>query len=385
MADSKIMPHATVGYVTNSNVLALSDSSPVRIGMNGSDRKDSLLTYAAGLDTDFLFGNQRFYANGLVTRSSYSKLSELDHDEHTLEGGLQWQLTRTADGKLSYRQERRMLSFADIDQTTKLNTTGLILENEKDYTGTFNLRITPNWRAETSAERRVIDSPRPPTVNNPAGSPNLGLREVIYIEGLKYLGIAKLSAGVEAQQINGHFDDATGGVAVDYKLSTARAAATYKSSDRSTFNLQAGTTKRSQARTEAVSAFTYLLGYDRALTDKTTINLQFARAVDSFLTSANAELSTTKRLGLTWRPTVKTSFAISQEWRDAEYEGFPSDFGSSINRQDKYRISSFDVRYQALRWIALHPYWRNEARHSNTASFTFDANVVGVELVARAP
>jgi hypothetical protein len=387
IAESNFKPRASVGYASNSNVFLLADSASDPVGKKGPSRSDTVMTYIGGLDADLLFGRQRLYATGQVSRAQFSQFDELSHNEYLLDGGLQWKLGRVVDGKVDYRQERRMLSFANLDQTTRPDQAPLILETEKDYGGAFNVDVMPSLRIETSAKRRDVDSARPPTVANPVGVFGLGLRENIVVEGLKYIGVAKLSTGFEAQQINGHLSNVYDAnvatpVQVDYKQSALNLVATYKRSDRFTYNLEAGSTRREQSDTGTVSAFTYLLGVTHALTPKTSIRLQVNRGVENDLsTYQDSQLSTGQRVGLTWSPTQRTSLLFDQEWRAAEFSG---QLVAGSARKDNYRSFSVELRYRPIPWLAFHPYFRNEVRRSNSVFYEYDADLIGIDLEVRA-
>jgi hypothetical protein len=84
-------------------------------------------------------------------------------------------------------------------------------------------------------------------------------------------------------------------------------------------------------------------------------------------------------LTLNWQPTLKLGLGLNVTYRESEFPDQPA-FGSTEDRKDEYWVSTFDINYQALRWLLIHPYARYETRDSNDPFYPFDNTVAGIEF-----
>jgi len=56
---------------------------------------------------------------------------------------------------------------------------------------------------------------------------------------------------------------------------------------------------------------------------------------------------------------------------------------AKIDRADHLQVGTLERTYVVLHWLSIRPYARYQARHSNVEGFTFDGNIIGVELLAK--
>lgn len=368
LAEVDFKPYAAVEYAHNSNVFAQRQD----LSSTGEERSDASLTYGAGLDVLGQFGRQQLTLSAKGSRERYQEFDQLDHDEYDASLQWDWKFARIFDGMLSYGQLQRMVPFAD----TQESTTDLLLEKGARGTAEVNVAVTPAWRVETQAVRTDFDSPRP-------GAPNLQQKETLVGAGLKYVGVARLSAGLEFTDTDGEVSGSPDTTDSEYKQKTAQFAANYEVSGKTSLAVSLGRTKREDDVQGDVSATTGALSYAHTLTRKTSVNVEVNRAVNSYLTQdgVQSELSTGADLGLTWRVTGKTSFGLTAGYHESK---FPGQAASEIvdERKDDFVYAAFEINYQMLRRLLIRPFVRYEDRDSNDPTFVYDSKVAGVQIRA---
>jgi hypothetical protein len=258
-------------------------------------------------------------------------------------------------------------------------------------TAKLNVTVSPSWRLETLATATNLDSPR-------LGEPDLSNHERYVREGLRYLGVANLSAGVEVAYLKGSFLGAAAGLGAPYSQTTAQLAANYQVSGVTSLNAAVGDSRRTQQGND-LSAVTGKLAYVRQLTGKTSVNLQLTRAVNSYLNNAGSEVDTTASIGAVWQATWRIAVNPSYTWELSKFPGFPDTEGvtylttpgtgqpitSGADRVDHLQSANLSVSYQALQWLSIQLYGRYQTRTSNDPAFPFKVNVVGIDVKARLP
>jgi hypothetical protein len=388
-------PYADAAYEYDSNLFALAAVVAAPLGNSGPTKADSVLRTRVGLEATYDWSLQELYANVEGRRFDYDHFSVLDHDEYLLNGGLKWKLASLLDGTLDYRRERTMVSFLDYNATQASLTTPFI-QNQTLGTASVNIQVTPDWRLESTGQINELDSPRP-------GLLDLSLREESINEGLRYVGISKLSAGVNVIYLSGHFTGADFVGTPRYAQSTAELAAKYVATGLSSFDGALGYTRRTQQRDTnlsaaavlleqpgSVSGTTGLLAYERALTGKTSIGVKLSRAINSYVTYGGTEVDTGAIVEAIWNTTQRIAVTPSYQWT---YSVFPSavqslqgavpvGFGIS-ERIDHYQLARLTVKYRVLNWLSLRPYAQYETRGSNIAINEFNRTLYGIEFEAR--
>jgi hypothetical protein len=368
-------PYAAEAIEHNSNVYDLPTSSPAPQGKNGPTFSDTSLESRAGIDGTYLISREKFFGTAEFRRFDYQNFTLLDHNEYLLDGGLNWKLVHTFDGLLEYRHEQRMVPFQNLEASTQL-----ILETDNTATASANVNVTPEWRVESLAKDHTLDSPR-------TDIPDLSLHEDSIREGLRYLGVSNLSAGVDATYLQGTYRNDPTALTPDYHQVSLAGAATYIVSGFTNFSGNLGYTRRTDPTNFGLSAVTGSVNYLHTVTGKTSINVQLNRTVNTYVTTAGNELDTSAFVSGVWQATYKTTVKAGYGYTTSKYPQAPEapNVPTLVQRLDHIQSANAEVDYQMLHWLMIRAYGRYQTRHSNQEVFDFDGTVVGIELVAKQP
>jgi hypothetical protein len=368
-AESHASPYVNASYEYNSNVFALPDSAPTPVGNSGPTFSDRISAGRAGLDAAYDWSRQELYAKVEGRRFDYQQFRALNHNEYLLNGGWKWRIASILDGVLDYKRERSMVSFADFTATE------LFVQQQNIGTATLNLQINPEWRLETRGRTNDLESPRP-------GVPNLSLHEQSFRGGVRYAGVANLSAGLDGEYLEGHFNGDQFVVTPRYHQSTGQLVAKYELSGLSNLDSAVGYTRRVEQAGATISAVTGSLAYQRELTGKTAITLRLGRDLSSYVTYGSTQLETSAGLEATWNASSKIAVNAGYRWSRST---FPGTGASSVigERADHYQLATLSGKYQVLHWLSLRPFGQYERRSSNTTAFEFNRTLYGLEAEAR--
>lgn len=370
MADGYLDPYAAEDIEHNTNVFDLPSISPLPVGKHGPTLADTFFETRAGLTGQYLVDQDKFFGTAEFRRFIYQNFTVLDHNEDLFDGGLKWKSGSDLDGLLEYKHEERMVNFQDLTASTEL-----ILETENTATGSLNLNVTPEWRVESKLQDHLLDSPR-------FEVPGLSLHEDSVTEGLKYIGVANLSAGFQASYLDGRYNHDPLALDPYYHQLTGGLAADYLVSGLTDFSGTVGYTHRADPTDAGLSGVTGSLGYRHSLSAKTTVNLTVSRALNTYLTTGGNEIDTIAGAALNYQLTYKMLLRLGYSYTESKFPGTPYE-GSIIDRVDHYQIGTVDLTYQVLHWLSIRPYARYQSRHSNDDIYTFQGNIVGVELLAK--
>lgn len=367
-AQSAFSPYASVEYEHNSNLFALPDDISLVPGAD-PHRADTDLKYLAGLEGAYAFGLQQITFDAQWRHFDYDHFNNLDHNEYLLDGKFLWKLASALDGKIDYRQEHLMEPFAQRISLV------LALETDTKLEGTANWNIGSSWRLEGGVGEHRLDAPQ-------AGLPTYGLREQFESGGLKYVAISNLSFGVTDLYTEGKFHGAD---VPDYTQNTVQLDVSEKlSGGRSTFSGSVGYTDRhTQGPGGSTTATVGSLSYARQLTGKTHVNLSFNRSINSYITTASSEIDTGVTAGAQWAATSKLSVAVQYQYLHADFAAQPALDPINAGRKDHAQQGDLSIDYQALSWLKLHLYGELQRRDSNIPLFTYDTNIVGLQVTAR--
>jgi hypothetical protein len=365
-AEMDFKPYAQTLYGYNSNVFAQRQDGSGTV----DDEADKSLSYGAGFSLDSEFGRQKITLTANGQRTKFQEFEQLNHNEYDGNATWDWKLGRLFDGLLGYSVMQRMVPFADTQEVS----TELLLENSRRADVGFNIAVSPRWRLETQASRAELESPR-------EGAPTLEQTDDLIGAGLMYVGRARMSAGVEFTDTDGEVTGLQGVADRNYDQRTGQFVANYNVSGRSSFGATLGYTKRNDDVSGDVDAVTGTLGYNRALTRKTSATIQFSRLLNSYLVNnaVQTELATALSLGANWQATAKTGLAITFGYQQSE---FPNQVFSSVveDREDDFAFSELHVNYQVARWLLIHPFVRYEERDSNDPTYSYDNTYAGLQL-----
>jgi hypothetical protein len=369
-AEGDFTPYAAEDIEHNTNVFDLSPVDGIPVGKNGPTLGDTFFEERAGVEGTYFLDQQKFFGTAEFRHFDYENFTVLDHNEELLDGGLKWKLTSPVDGQVEYKHEQRMVQFQDLEAATQL-----ILETENTATASANVDVTPEWRVESLLKDHVLDSPR-------VDVPGLSLHEDSIQEGLKYLGVANLAAGVQAQYLEGKYNYDPLALNPYYHQVSLDLAATYKISGLSNFNGELGYTHRTDPTTTGLSGVTGLIGYQHNLTAKTSVSVRIARALNTYITTGGNEIDTSVGATVNYQATYKILIRAGYTYTNSNFPGQP-DGAVIIDRVDHFQTANVDLTYQVLHWLSIRPYARYQSRHSNDDLFAFQGNIVGVELLVK--
>jgi hypothetical protein len=362
-------PYVGVVVQNDSNLFAVPSESPVSDPHGIRRFSDTVETYRAGFDFNYLFDLQRLYATMEARKVEYGHFTDLNHSEYLVNTGLAWKLTSRFDGVVDFRREKEIIAFANAD------TTALQIQTDQVLKGTFNVAVTPKWRLETQASLHTLDYPI-------AQSPDFRLQEGQEGIGIKYVGIANLAYGIEGSHIDGNYLGVS--QAADYKQNTGQFAMKYTLKEVTQLNAAVGYTDRQLLGTStSVSGVTGLAGYYRQLTGKTSVNLLFQRAINSYYTAGSSEIDTGGMARVAWQATPKLGLALSYQRVSSTFEGATLANSLTLGRKDNASYSSFELKYQPLRWLSIRPYVKRQVRTSNIQQYTYNDTSAGIEILAK--
>jgi hypothetical protein len=360
-------PYAGESFDYNTDIFYLPTSGPAPIGKNGPTFSDTTLRSRVGLDADYLWDAQDFYAKVEGRRYDYDHFTYLDHDEGTVSGGLKWVAGDLLNGTVDYHHERSMVQFTDL-----IDVTQLILQTENTALASANLMVTPDWRVESTLKNRELYSPRP-------DAPSLSLHEDSITEGVRYLGLGDFTAGGDLQYLKGTYSNAplSEAAGLRYHQITIEGAGSYIVSGLTTVTGNLGYTRRSDDAGDDVSGITGKIVYKRDLTVKTSVGAEFDRGINSYVTSASSEVDTSLQVFAKWLATYRLTVRASYKWTDSQ---FPQ-FGGG-DRVDHVQFADLDATYDLFHWLSIRPYVRYQTRSSTLENYSYNSTGLGIEFLA---
>jgi hypothetical protein len=370
MADGTLTPYAAEDIEHNSNVFDLPSNGPVPVGKHGPTFSDTFFEERVGLDALYVVDQQKFFGTAEFRHFDYDNFTSLDHNEELIDGGLIFKSSPLFDGTIEYKHQKSMVLFQELSAATSL-----ILETESNAKAAFNVNITPEWRLESTVRDRLLDSPREEV-------PGLSLHEDAIREGLRYLGMTNLSAGVDVEYLQGKYQHDPTALDPNYHQVSALLAANYVISGLTNFNGSLGYTSRVDQSSSELSGVTGSIGYRHSLTGKTSINVQLSRALSSYVTTGGNEIDTSASGSVTWQATYKLGVTAGYAYTISKYPDTP-DGAIVVDRDDHYQSANIEGVYHILKWLSIRPYAKYMTRHSNVPINSFDSNIVGIELIAK--
>jgi hypothetical protein len=332
---------------------------------------DTLRKLRGGVEAQLDWSRQSLAVMAEARRIDYRHLTYLGHTEALFDGNLQWAFTSLVRGAAEYRRERRMVPFAELSPGAR----ELLLETEDWGAASLTIQTLAGWRLDTRVKLRRLASPRP-------GLPELDLRESSVHQALRRT-FSRLSVGLDVEYLRGSYGGAGKIGSPTYDEGSIGLAAEHRITGLSSFEGAVGYTRRTESPGSKVSAVTGMLGYKRDLTGKTSLEVLLTRTVNSYVTTAGSEIDTACSFRATWQVTGKIELAPSFNLIYSHFPGSAGPGSAGESRRDRYEAAGFDLRYQVLDWLSIHPYGRYDLRSSNVAAYGFNATAIGVELLLR--
>jgi len=373
-------PFAAVDVQHNSNVFALWNDD--LLGPRASF-SDTITHYTVGGTADFKWGPDTVSVNAEGTRYQYQHNTLLNHNESKFGGLFDWRLSAIFSGVFQYEQAKMMTPLGDtLSQQLELQT-------DRVASGEIRALLTPRWRIDLEPKWHELDSPL-------VEYPQFGYSETSLAASINYLGIQKLSAGLRGQYLDGsfhHIIDAT-----NYHQKIAQLTANYAITGFSSLDGQLGYTWRDASLANpadagqpggvpagtlgTTKAVTGALGINRKLSVKTAFNLKLFREVESYQAGANPSISTGGEGSIVWQPDFRISASLHYRLARQSIQGTQA-IANFTGRSDRTQDLGVTVKYQALHWLSVRPYYTRQLRSSNLAPANYNATVVGVEFTAQ--
>jgi hypothetical protein len=371
-SQSLFLPYGSTQYEYNDNVFALPDSAAAYLA-NGDPRLgDSDLKTIVGAEEDYVWDRQRFFATAEGRYIDYDHFGYLSHYEYLVKLDLDWKLFSMFDGTLLGTLERLMAPFANRNTVTQLE-----LDLDRNAIAKINLSIAPEWRVETSLDYHNLDAPI-------EDYPDYGLTETTEHIALKYLGFSKFTYGLSADYLDGRYRNSP--IDGTYRQTVLNLTATYAATGLSSFNGAIGHTERAQGENQgSVSAVTGEVGYTRKLSGKTSINVDYLRAVNSYIAAGGSEVDSTATVTINYQPTFITGFALTAQHTQADFAGQTIADSGALGRKDEISGASVKMNYQVLRWLLIQPYVTYQRRSSNEDFFNYTDRIIGIQVLAKKP
>jgi exopolysaccharide biosynthesis operon protein EpsL len=130
--------YAGVGYFHDDNLFRLTDDQRL---------SDSAKYVIGGLYFDKLYGRQKIYLQGKVSKVTFSRFSQLDYDGKDFLGYWDWQLGNRFSGKLGASYEQTLAPYTDF-RSTERN-----LRIHKRRHGDLNWQLHPSYRVRAGAAK----------------------------------------------------------------------------------------------------------------------------------------------------------------------------------------------------------------------------------------
>jgi hypothetical protein len=355
---------ATTQYESNSNVFDIQSGFPVP-GTTDFRRSDTLFTYGAEIDLDYLVDRQKLFAILNTTEFHYDHFTVLDHNEYNVDAGWNWKLGKETDGTLEVVRNRILVAFTDVTDSE------FVLQTEQRESAKIGFHFLPDWRVEGSGYYRTVDQ-------SFLAQSNLDLTEYNAQVALKYVGIAGLTSGLTGGYTNGNYTGASAQFNPSYRQTSISLVANYVPTGRSTISGLVGYSDRTSASTlNSISGATGEIDYENRLTGKTTIQAQLSRVINSYIANVSSEIDTIAALNLHWQVTYKFGLVGGYSWTNRELPGQGNDPINS-NRTDHFQSASLKADYEPLRWLTIRPYVNIQTRSSNFIGGNFNSTAYGL-------
>lgn len=369
-AVTEITPYVNLDIHRDSNVFGYSGRQEAALLSGSTQMADTVRNARAGLEVEQQFGQQRLRASGELRHYDYQHFNQLDHDGYRWDAALDWRLGSRVNGRVDWRQERRLAVLADR------NDDALALEQERLGGLSAGWLVGSQWRLEAKAMTRRLDSPL-------TGLPDFGLEEDSLGAGIHYLGLGRLRLGLLGEYLDGQYVG-TGGADAPFEHTRFELGANYAISGLSELEARLGHTQRKDRFADGsdhrVDALTGSLGLKRVVSGVSSVNAEVFRRINSDASTPDSVVETGMRLGLQWQPTVKLGLDLSVEWLESEFQG--NTLGPQ-QREDEVQSAFLRLNYQMRPWLGIHPYTQLRDRDSNFADERYRGNIYGLELRLR--
>lgn len=368
-AEFEFVPYGMTQVLHDSNVYRVSSSDQARLVDGRPVRSDTIYSSALGLEANYLWGEQKLRTQLEGRRFDYESAKPLSRFEYLFSTGLDWVLLSNVGGSADYMQERKLAALEDRD------TSRLVFNLDRRGSLKANLGLGNAWRLEGGYALHDLASPIP-------AAPDFGLRENTFSTALKYLGVARITAGIGADYVDGRFRGV--GDNGSFKQYAGQFTLGYEATGLSSFNGVLGYTRREDPTQGGnTGELTGDFGYKRELTGKTRASIDLFRRVVSYDAGANSVVETGGTAAIDWDATERIAAGLTYSYNTGRF-GASNLVGAPNNgRRDRIATAGLNVRYKPLRWLQVKTYGSYQTRQSNLAGASFNDAIAGLELSLR--
>ncbi len=352
---------AAVGQY-DSNVLRV-EPGPVLTAVSPSgETSDRVLNAVATANLQYKLDRQRLYVMGDATRQWYKRFNQLNHDEYSATGGLDWTGADWIDGTFSVHQDHRMVPEA----ARLVPSLSLDFQTDQNASAGLNVNVAPQWRMESKFDWIKQDSP---SITAP-----FYLNERDYTVAGKYLGLGQVAMGLQLQYQDGVF---TGPIVPPNTVVTLAMLPlpqgtsqfhqynedltvdyTVNQMSKLTSKLGASQRRVPGSPNAAANGFTGELQYKRTVSALTKVTLGVFRRLQTFPSFSDYVTESGASAQLDWQPTLKLYTSVLAQYIDDSYHG--------SDRSDKLALLDAGVNYQWFEHFSLKPGFHFEDRKSST-------------------
>lgn len=367
-AEGNITPHALVRYEHDSNLLLVPSDTPRQDASGEYRLEDSFEDYAGGIDGEYRWRDNRFYLTTNYSHFVYQNFTQLNHDEFAGTTGLDWTATYKIKGNIGTQYNRHQLSLLDVNISDP-NLSYIETTQITNASATYDMNS--HWRVDGGISYLTAKLPD-------AGAQSYDANESQGNAGVKFIGSANLTTGVSVNRKSGHYKNSN---QPGYTQTAYEYTIDYKLGARTLLSGVVGYNVRVQTGFD-VSATTGSFSFSQQLTPKTSYYLKFLRALDTYNTTFGSQLTTGGTAGLSWQATEKIMLSANYTYNKANVKGEFTGT-TATQRDDTVKSTEVSLKYAALRWLTITPYYRYENRNSQLAAFTFRNNTYGINFEAR--
>lgn len=375
LGQATINPYASVQAERDSNVFRVENAAIATQFYGDPTLADTDFRYIAGVEGTYLWSLQKLTATFEGREIEYDHFKFLDHSEYLGNVQLNWKLSNVLDGVVQVRQEHLAAYFADS------NSPYLEVDTDRNIVAKVNLIIRTDWKLEAGANSRTYDGPL-------QYFPDFVERDTGTHLGVSYLGIADFTYGFGVDHIDGVYhvgaglDSQIAPSVGPYSQTSEYLRMNYVINGLQTVSGALGYTKRDQTDEPSLSAVTGQFKYLRQLTGKTSVSVQFVRAINSYIASGGSEIDTTGTLGAQWQATYKVAVNLAYSFQTSSYVGQIIPGSTATGRTDHLPSESLNVVYQPLKRIQIKAYISAQSRRSNEDFDRFHDTTAGIQATA---
>lgn len=366
-AEFDFIPYIASQTEYNSNVFDVTNTQQAIVENADAKRSDRLQKYLVGTDALYQYGQQKLRGSVEGRRHDYSHFSRLDHNEYLLDGALDWLANDGLGGDVTFRQERRMTSFADR------NTSELTLERDRLAGTRVKLMLTPDWVLQGGLRNHQLDSPI-------AGAPDFALIENAANASAGYLGLGAINAGIELEYLRGEYRGIPGSSKFDQ--TTLELISSYDVSGITRIDVKLGYTQRKDqgGNASGESGYTGTLRMSRRLSEITAVRIQMFRRISSYTAGTATVSDTGASADINWQPTIKIMVNGEYSLINSDFQGQGAAGSADNGRRDRNQEATLKINYQTLDWLLIKPYASYLRRGSSIGLDNFKAGIFGIEV-----